>query len=166
MSNLSTGTSCNPPPATGNSVNAPPPAPVATSRSAQSEWTVTLSLGILLAFQCLGEAIARVARVPIPGPVIGMVLFLFLLSAAPSLTEQVEYVSRGLLNHLSLLFVPAGVGVMVLANVMKAQLLAIAVALVVSTILSMAVAAWVTAALMARLEEKKARAEAAKIHTA
>ncbi|TDN61634.1 holin-like protein [Paraburkholderia sp. BL10I2N1] len=166
MSNLSPSTSCNLPPTSGNPVNVPPPAPGASSQPAHGEWTVILSLGILLAFQCLGEAISRVARVPVPGPVIGMVLFLFLLSAAPSLTEQVEYVSRGLLNHLSLLFVPAGVGVMVLANVMKAQLLAIAVALVVSTILSMAVAALVTASLMARLEEKKARAEAAKVDTA
>ena len=44
MSNLSPGTSCNLPPTSGNPVNVPPPAPVASSQPARGEWTVTLSL--------------------------------------------------------------------------------------------------------------------------
>jgi holin-like protein len=126
------------------------------------ETAITRSLAVLLAFQCVGELIVHYTRVPIPGPVIGMVLFLCLLSAAPALAQEVEYVSRGLLNHLSLLFVPAGVGVMVLANDMKGQLLAISVAIIVSTILSIAVAALVTGALMARLARKQTRLNAPK----
>jgi holin-like protein len=126
------------------------------------ETAITRSLAVLLAFQCVGELIVHYTRVPIPGPVIGMVLFLCLLSAAPALAQEVEYVSRGLLNHLSLLFVPAGVGVMVLANDMKGQLLAISIAIIVSTILSIAVAALVTGALMAWLERKQTRLNAPK----
>lgn len=106
------------------------------------------------------------SRVPIPGPVIGMVLFLCLLSAAPALAQEVEHVSRGLLNHLSLLFVPAGVGVMVLADDMKGQLLAISIAIIVSTILSIAVAALVAGALMARLERKQTCLNAPKVEQA
>jgi len=68
-----------------------------------------------------------------------------------------------LLNHLSLLFVPAGVGVMVLADDMKGQLLAISIAIIVSTILSIAVAALVAGALMARLERKQTRLNAQKV---
>jgi hypothetical protein len=45
---------------------------------------VARSFAILLGFQCLGELIAYVTRVPVPGPVLGMVLFLCLLSAKPS----------------------------------------------------------------------------------
>jgi holin-like protein len=124
---------------------------------------ITRSLAILLAFQCVGELISHFTRIPVPGPVIGMVLFLCVLSAAPALAQEVEYVSRGLLNHLSLLFVPAGVGVMVLADDMKGQLLAISIAIIVSTILSIAVAALVAGALMARLERKQTRLNAQKV---
>jgi holin-like protein len=122
----------------------------ATSREA----TIVQSFAVLLAFQCLGELIAYVTRVPIPGPVIGMVLFLCLLSASPPLAQRVEYVSRGLLNHLSLLFVPAGVGVTALAGAMKGQLIAISLAIVVSTILSIVVIALVADRFMARLERE------------
>ncbi|MFD1560434.1 CidA/LrgA family protein [Paraburkholderia silviterrae] len=111
---------------------------------------------VLLAFQCLGETISYATAAPVPGPVLGMVLFLCVLCAAPSLLQHVESVSRSLLNHLSLLFVPAGVGVMVFADELKVQLLAIGVALTVSTILAIAVAALVTRALMERAERKKA----------
>jgi holin-like protein len=71
-------------------------------------------------------------------------------------------VSRGLLNHLSLLFVPAGVGVMVFADQMNGQVIIIALALVASTILSIAVAALVTGTLMTMLDRKKARLQGSK----
>lgn len=124
--------------------------------------SVARSFAILLAFQCLGELIATITRIPVPGPVIGMVLFLCMLSAAPTVARDVEQVSRGLLNHLSLLFVPAGVGVMLFAGQLKSQLFAIALAIVVSTILSMAVAALVTAMLLSRLERKQSQPKAAR----
>jgi holin-like protein len=136
--------------------------PVGSKQATSRETTVVQSFAVLLAFQCLGELIAYVTRVPIPGPVIGMVLFLCLLSASPPLAQRVEYVSRGLLNHLSLLFVPAGVGVMALAGAMKDQLIAISLAIVVSTILSIVVSALVADRLMARLERKQRRLDAPK----
>jgi holin-like protein len=125
--------------------------------------SVARSFAVLLAFQCLGELVVYVTRIPIPGPVLGMVLFLCLLSAAPTVARDVEHVSRGLLNHLSLLFVPAGAGVMVFAGQLKSQLLAIALAIVVSTILSMAVAALVTGMLLTRLESKQPQSKAEKV---
>ena len=156
---------------TSSAANVASPDPMNESTAARAgskpptnrETSITRSLAVLLAFQCVGELIAHFTRVPIPGPVIGMVLFLCVLSAAPALAQEVEYVSRGLLNHLSLLFVPAGVGVMVLADDMKGQLLAISIAIIVSTILSIAVAALVAGALMARLERKQTRLNAQKV---
>jgi holin-like protein len=166
MSDIAPNTASNSLPTTGNSVNVPPPVPVDSNPPKHKEAAVTRSLAILLAFQCLGEAISRGTGVPIPGPVIGMVLFLCLLSAAPSVTQHVEYVSRGLLNHLSLLFVPAGVGVMVFADQMNGQVIIIALALVASTILSIAVAALVTGTLMTMLDRKKARLQGSKANRA
>ena len=54
-----------------------------------------------------------------------------------------EQTGRGILSHLSLLFIPAGVGVMQRLDVLASNALAIAVALIVSTVLSLAVTAWV-----------------------
>jgi putative effector of murein hydrolase LrgA (UPF0299 family) len=131
------------------------PITVGSTPRASSEAAVVKTFCVLLAFQCLGETISYATAAPVPGPVLGMVLFLCVLCAAPSLSQHVENVSRSLLNHLSLLFVPAGVGVMVFAGELKVQLLAIGVALIVSTILAIAVAALVTSALMVRAERNK-----------
>jgi holin-like protein len=110
----------------------------------------------LIALQCAGEWIADVARLPIPGPVIGLVLLLCLLSFKPSLRQEMEGPALGLLNHLSLLFVPAGAGVFALGEAMKGQWVAIAVAIIVSTALSIATAGLVTSALL----ERRARSSA------
>jgi holin-like protein len=166
MSDIAPDTASNSPPTMGNSVNVPPPVPVGTNPPKHREAAVTRSLAILLTFQCLGEAISHGTGVPIPGPVIGMVLLLCLLSVAPSTTQHVDYVSRGLLNHLSLLFVPAGVGVMVFADQMNGQVTIIAIALATSTILSIAVAALVTGTLMTMLDRKKARLQGSKTNRA
>ena len=49
----------------------------------------------------------------------------------------------GLLSHLSLLFIPAGVGVVMHLKAIREEGLAIAVALAVSTLVGLAVTAWV-----------------------
>lgn len=68
-------------------------------------------LAWLLAMQSVGELLARGFSLPFPGPVIGMLLLLITLQV-PSVREQVAVCAQFLLSHLSLLFVPVGVGVM------------------------------------------------------
>jgi holin-like protein len=69
------------------------------------------ALAALLVCQLVGEVIVRGLALPVPGPVLGMVLlFLAMLARAP-LPKALGKTSDGLLKHLSLLFVPAGVGV-------------------------------------------------------
>ena len=108
------------------------------------------TFGTLIAFQGIGELLARVMGVPIPGPVIGMVLLVGVLAGVPSVGERLARPALGLLNHLSLLFVPAGVGVIGLASALKDQLLAILFAIIASTALSVAVTALVTCAMLTR----------------
>lgn len=71
----------------------------------------------LLVFQWLGEVLARLFDLPVPGPVLGMAALLatllFRSRRKEELPESLDQVSAGLLSHLSLLFVPAGVGVLV-----------------------------------------------------
>ena len=78
------------------------------------------SLSLILLCQLAGEALVRGIGVPMPGPVIGLMFLLLLLllrdrfavlARGPLQGEGVESTSRGLLANLSLLFVPAGVGV-------------------------------------------------------
>ena len=68
-------------------------------------------LAWLLAFQSIGELLARGLSLPFPGPVIGMMLLLIALRWEV-VREPVSNCADFLLAHLSLLFVPVGVGVM------------------------------------------------------
>lgn len=102
---------------------------------------------LLLFYQCLGEGIAFLTGLPIPGPVIGMLLLFFTLLAWPGLRTRLEAAASELLRHLSLLFVPAGVGIVVAAASGSGHWLAIIAALVVSTWLTLAVTALVLQAM-------------------
>lgn len=99
------------------------------------------TLATLLVFQTIGEGLAYAFSLPVPGPVIGMVLLFIYLLLKKGVAEKLAPVSLELLKHLSLLFIPAGVGVMVHAQRVAAEWLPIAAALVASTIVSIAVTA-------------------------
>ena len=72
--------------------------------------TALRGLAWLLALQSLGELLARGLGLPFPGPVVGMVLLLIALRW-PAVRTPVAACADFLLGHLSLLFVPVGVGV-------------------------------------------------------
>lgn len=125
------------------------------------------SLALILLAQLLGEALARGAGVPIPGPVIGMGLmtgFLLLRDDAriglprflprPLTDGTLESTARGLLMNLSLMFVPAGVGVVGRLDLLRAQGVKLAVVLVVSTALSLLVTVLVFRAVAALVERR------------
>lgn len=95
----------------------------------------------LLVFQSLGEALVRLAGLPFPGPVAGMALLAAALLVRGSVPEALNAASEGLARHLSLLFVPAGVGVMLHVQALAAEWLPIVVALVASTVVAIAVSA-------------------------
>ena len=67
---------------------------------------------LLLVYQLIGEITVRLLGVPIPGPVLGMVMLFVTLMIRGKAPESVDQASTALLSHLSLLFVPAGVGMM------------------------------------------------------
>lgn len=101
------------------------------------------AFAILLAFQCLGEGLVFLFHLPVPGPVAGMLLLLATLVAWPRLHDTVEQGANELLRHLSLLFVPAGVGIVVAASSVGGQWVAVIAGLVVSTLLTLALTALV-----------------------
>lgn len=105
------------------------------------------SITLLLLFQLAGEAIAMFFELPVPGPVIGMALLFAALGWRGGPSLRLRESAQNLLQHLSLLFVPAGVGVMLHFQRMADEWLPIVVALVASTLLAIAITALVMRAL-------------------
>ena len=95
----------------------------------------------LLVFQCAGEALVRLAGWPIPGPVAGMALLFAALLLRKQAPDAMAVAAGGLGQHLSLLFVPAGVGVMMYIGQVTDEWLPILAAVVVSTVLAIAATA-------------------------
>jgi holin-like protein len=104
----------------------------------------------LLLFQCAGEATSRLLALPVPGPVVGMLLLFVALRARDRVPDSVGTAGDGLARHLSLLFVPAGVGVMMHFGRLAGEWLPIAAALLVSTVAAIAASALTFTALARR----------------
>jgi holin-like protein len=121
------------------------------------------SLSLLLMCQLAGEIIVGAMRLPLPGPVVGLVLLFVLLltrdrfsvlARGPLQENSIEGTAKGILSHLSLLFIPAGVGVVQKLDVVADHGLATAILLAASVIVTliMTVAAFlVTDKLIARV---------------
>ena len=116
------------------------------------------AITLLLVFQLAGEAIVLFFTLPVPGPVIGMALLFAALAWRGGPPVALRETAQNLLQHLSLLFVPAGVGVMLHFQRMADEWLPIVIALVASTFITIAVTALVLRAL-ARNEPGHADAE-------
>ena len=97
-------------------------------------------LSWLLAMQSLGELASRGLGLPFPGPVIGMLLLLLALRW-PVVREPVATCAGFLLSHLSLLFVPVGVGVMTHLGLLGQYGLRMLLVIVLSTWVGLAVTA-------------------------
>ena len=108
---------------------------------------------VLIVCQLAGEAFVAYTHVPIPGPVFGMALLFAALVWNGRVPDGLGKTADGLLSNLSLLFVPAGAGVMLHFKLLAGDGLPLGAALIVSTLLTIAVTAW----LMARLSRKPPR---------
>ena len=97
-------------------------------------------LGWLLVLQSMGELLSRGLSLPLPGPVVGMMLLLVALRWAV-VREPVSACADYLLSHLSLLFVPVGVGVMTHLSIVSQYGGRMLLVLVVSTLIGLAVTA-------------------------
>lgn len=106
------------------------------------------SLSLILICQLIGEVIVRGLHLPLPGPVLGMALLfaaLIMRDRIPALARGplrdggVEGASKSLLANLSLMFVPAGVGVVQNLDLLAQRGVAIAVVLAASVVVTLLV---------------------------
>jgi len=106
-------------------------------------------LAWLLGLQAAGELLARALRLPFPGPVVGMLLLLVALNAGV-VRAAVAACADFLLAHLSLLFVPVAVGVMSYLPLLGVFGGRLALVLVLSTWIGLAVTALLVRHLMGK----------------
>ena len=119
---------------------------------------LVLIFTILLACQLAGEVTTLLLHLPIPGPVVGMVILFAGLVVYGRVPAPLGSVTGELLGNLSLLFVPAGVGVMLHAQRLADNWLAILLALLLSTAITLGVTGAVMA-LASRLSAKNSEAD-------
>jgi len=112
-------------------------------------------ISLLLIYQLAGELSVSLLDIPVPGPVIGMVMLFFTLVIRGQSNKALDSSSTALLSHLSLLFVPAGVGIMVHFDRITNEWQAISTALILSTIITMAATALIMLGLNHLLSKKE-----------
>ena len=113
---------------------------------------------LLLICQLAGESTAVLTGLPIPGPVVGLAYLLIGLMVYRKSTPWLDDTASGLLRHLSLLFVPASVGLIQHADRLRAEWLPLLAGVVISTIAAIAVGA-LTFVAVARLTGHPAQGE-------
>jgi putative effector of murein hydrolase LrgA (UPF0299 family) len=120
------------------------------------------AIASLLLCQLAGETLARGLSLPVPGPVIGLALLFLALQARAKLKPDarpvaelpVGIVAGFLLAHLSLLFVPAGAGIVRHAGAILQHGWGLAAALILSTALTLIITASVFVAVAKRMDRK------------
>lgn len=101
-----------------------------------------LELGvILLLFQAIGEGVVRATALPLSGPVAGMILLFIFLCLRGGVSPRLHHATAGALRHMSLLFIPAGTGLMLYFGALREQWGMIVIAIVGGTLCTLAVAA-------------------------
>lgn len=110
------------------------------------------SLIWLLGYQIIGELICRALSLPLPGAVMGMLLLFLTFSVRKTIPAHLKQTAPALLQHLSLLFIPAGVGVLVWRRWLEAYALPLVLVIVSSTLATWVVSAW----LLHRLRQWRA----------
>jgi len=116
---------------------------------------VITGLTWLLACQLVGEVLVRLTDAPVPGPVVGMVVLFVLLRIRRSGDDAtVVRAADGLLRHLQLFFVPAGVGIVVYLATIRDEAVPIATALLVSWFAGLAAVGW-SAVLLERVGNRR-----------
>jgi holin-like protein len=114
---------------------------------------------LLLICQLAGETAVRLVHAPIPGPVAGMALLLAILAVRGRVPEALGDTTDAILRNMSLMFVPAGVGIVQQFGLIAANGVKLAIVLVVSTIIAMVVTGRVFQALARRTEPRAEASE-------
>lgn len=91
---------------------------------------------LILAFTFLGKSLQVVFHLPVPGSVLGMVFLFIALCTGIIKEKQLALVGDYLIENLSILFLPAGVGLMLYLDMIKDSFAAVLFILLATFVVS------------------------------
>ena len=106
--------------------------------------------GIILAVSCLGELLSLLLPLPIPASIYGIVILFGCLQSGLLKLDAIRETSTFLIEIMPILCLPAAVGLLEAWDVLKPNLLPIAVITGISTFVVMGAAGLVTQAVIRR----------------
>ena len=106
----------------------------------------------IIAFTFLGELLNTLLPLPVPAGVYGMILLLIALVTGIVKLPEVEGAGNFLLDTMTMMFIPAAVGIMSAIDILLPVLLPYLVIIVVSTVLVMIVTGLTATAILRRSE--------------
>lgn len=110
--------------------------------------------GIITALSLFGELLNHLIPLPVPASVWGMVFMFLLLCFKIIKLEQVEKAADFLLSIMTVMFVPVGAGLIQSYTVIKNEIIAIFIILIISTLVCFFITGHV-AQLIIGLQQKK-----------
>ena len=110
---------------------------------------------IIVAISFVGEILNYVLPLPVPASIYGIVILFAGLKMHWIAPEDVKETGDFLVQIMPLMFIPAAVGLLESWGILKKNLLAYVVIIVVSTIVVMGVTGWITQAVIRRGKGEK-----------
>lgn len=108
---------------------------------------IYLQLLIIFGFSFIGNVISNIFRLPVPGSILGMILLFLALQFKILEFRHVDEAGSFLINNMTILFLPAGVGIMAKWNLIShfwAQILLIVVgALIINMLILGKLVEWI-----------------------
>lgn len=114
-------------------------------------------VAIIFAVTCVGEILKYFIPLPIPASIYGLVLMIILLVTKVVKLEQVKDVADFLIEIMPLMFIPAGVGIIVSWKQVRGMILPVCAVVLITTCLVMVVTGKITDFLVSRKEKKDER---------
>ncbi|MCD7900921.1 MAG: CidA/LrgA family protein [Bacteroides sp.] len=109
---------------------------------------------ILFGCLALGELIVYLTGIKLPSSIIGMLALTLFLQLGWIKLQWVQGLSDFLVANLGFFFIPPGIALMLYFDLIKAELLPIAVSIIVSTILVLIVTGWIHQITRKKLKKK------------
>ena len=110
-------------------------------------------LAILLALQWLSTEIITFLGIPFPPPLLGMLILTALLCTGVIKENYIEDICTALIDKMALLFLPAGVSMILYLDVIKAELLPISLTVILSSVIILCSTALILEMLLRKKEK-------------
>lgn len=110
-------------------------------------------LAIILFLQWLSTAIISFLGIPFPPPLLGMLILTALLCTGVIKENYIEDICTTLIDKMALLFLPAGVSMILYLDVIKAELLPISLTVILSSVIILCSTALVLEMLLRKKEK-------------